>query len=86
LLTFPFAAERPNAFRIVPPNDLMAVALLPIYEASLEFKAAAESRAAPYDNFISQLTLDCESKLSRYVIVNLGQIVKTEPQQSNTFR
>jgi hypothetical protein len=44
--------------------------------ASLEFKAATDSRAAPYDNFISQLTLDCESELGRLLGLFLAQIVQ----------
>jgi len=72
LLTFPFAAQRADASRVVPQNDPGGRGSAAYCEASLEFKAAAESHAAPYDNFISQLTSDCESELGRDLSVDLG--------------
>src|SRR5512146_2268885 len=64
----------------------MVVAPQPVSWLPDEFKAAAESLAAPCDSFISELRSNCESELGRYGLVDLGQVMEPETEQTDAFR
>src|SRR5260221_13338727 len=55
------------------------------FVAAFELKAAAESHAAPYDNFISQRTSDCESELKGFARLLLKQAMEAQSEQPDSL-